>query len=438
MIVDIHAHFVPRGYLDAIREEGGPHGASLRVEPGGDVTIMVAGRPFGPITRHYWDTAARLADMDAAGVDVQVVSLQPPMLYWAPPETAAGLARLVNDEIVRAVKEADGRLQGLATLPLQDVPAAVAETERSVRELALRGVYIGTHVRGVDLDDPRFDPLWAKCQELDIPVFTHPIDVLGGARVSGYHLHNLIGNPTDTTVAAMRLIFGGVLDRFPRLQVCLDFARILHRRTGAPGKFVFAGFAPRANHLRRHFHVALHAQVPLQNERLVAAVRAGRDARGPRRQSVGLAVPVKGKKAARIAKPGARLLAVGNVHPAPADFLRRVGADRTAQGPGHQLSAEAMPEHRHTRVHRSADQPQHPGNPGQIVVDAHRAAHESESRKFAGGGRHRCTGIDLHQLPVERARFQVCGKIAWAFDRAVAEYGDRLHGRVQYGLRQVY
>jgi len=144
------------------------------------------------------------------------------MLYWAPPETAAGLARLVNDEIVRAVKEADGRLQGLATLPLQDVPAAVAETERSVRELALRGVYIGTHVRGVDLDDPRFDPLWAKCQELDIPVFTHPIDVLGGARVSGYHLHNLIGNPTDTTVAAMRLIFGGVFERFPRLKVVLS------------------------------------------------------------------------------------------------------------------------------------------------------------------------------------------------------------------------
>ena len=221
MIVDIHAHFVPRGYLDAIESEGGRHGATLRAEAGGEVTIVVGGRPFGPITRHYWDTEARLADMDAAGVDMQVVSLNPPMVTWAPPEAGARLARLVNDEMAKAVRGSKGRLHGLATLPMQDVPAAVAEAERAVKELGLKGVYIGTHVRGVDLDDARFDPFYAACQGLDVPVFLHPIDVLGGTRVAGYHLHNLIGNPTDTAVAAERLIFGGVFARFPGLKVVL-------------------------------------------------------------------------------------------------------------------------------------------------------------------------------------------------------------------------
>ncbi len=221
MIIDIHAHFVPQGYLEAIRAEGAAHGATLREGPGGDVTIVVAGRPFGPITRHYWDLAARLADMDAAGVDVQVVSLNPPMVTWAPPEAGERLARLVNDEMAKAVRESRGRLQGLATLPMQDVPAAVAETERVVKELGLKGVYIGTHVLGVDLDDPRFDPFFGACQRLEIPVFLHPIDVLGGGRVAGYHLHNLIGNPTETAVAAERLIFGGVFARFPGLKVVL-------------------------------------------------------------------------------------------------------------------------------------------------------------------------------------------------------------------------
>lgn len=221
MVVDIHAHFVPRGYLEAIRREGPAYGATLREEPGGDVTILVGGRPFGPITRHYWDTEARLADMDAAGVDVQAVSLNPPMVTWAPPEVGIALARLVNDEMAKGVGASRGRLQGLATLPMQDVPAAGAETERAVRELGLKGVYIGTHVGGVDLDDPRFDPLYARWQDLDVPVFLHPIEVLGGPRVGAYHLHNLIGNPTDTTVAAERLIFGGVFARFPRLKVVL-------------------------------------------------------------------------------------------------------------------------------------------------------------------------------------------------------------------------
>lgn len=223
MIIDLHAHYVPQGFLEAIEKEGEPYGASLRRD-GGDPTIVVAGRPYGPITRHYYETKARLADMDRAGVDMQVLSLNPPMVYWANAVLGTRLARLYNDELAATVTARADRLAGLATVPLQDVPAAVAELERSVQQLRLRGVYIGSNVCGKDLDHPDLRPFFARAEALRAPVFIHPIDVVGGERVRAYYLFNGLGNPFDTAVAGARLIFGGVLDRFPRLQVCLAHA----------------------------------------------------------------------------------------------------------------------------------------------------------------------------------------------------------------------
>lgn len=223
MIIDVHAHYVPRSFLEAIEKEGAPYGASLRRD-GGNPTILLAGRPYGPITRHYYETKPRLAEMDKAGVDMQVLSLNPPMVYWADAGLGTRLARLYNDELAAAVAGRPDRLAGLATVPLQDVPAAVAELERAIRQLGLRGVYIGSNVCGKELDHPDLLPFFAQAEALRAPVFIHPIDVLGGERLGSYYLHNGLGNPFDTAVAAARLIFGGILDRFPRLQVCLAHA----------------------------------------------------------------------------------------------------------------------------------------------------------------------------------------------------------------------
>lgn len=223
MIIDVHAHYVPRSFLEAIEKEGAPYGASLRRD-GGNPTILLAGRPYGPITRHYYETKPRLAEMDKAGVDMQVLSLNPPMVYWADAGLGTRLARLYNDELAATVAGRPDRLAGLATVPLQDVPAAVAELERAIRQLGLRGVYIGSNVCGKELDHPDLLPFFAQAEALRAPVFIHPIDVLGGERLGSYYLHNGLGNPFDTAVAAARLIFGGILDRFPRLQVCLAHA----------------------------------------------------------------------------------------------------------------------------------------------------------------------------------------------------------------------
>jgi aminocarboxymuconate-semialdehyde decarboxylase len=145
-------------------------------------------------------------------------------VYWADADLGLRLARVVNDAIAEAVRTHRDRLVGLATLPLQAAEAAVAEVSRAVRELGLRGVYLGTNVRGVDLDEAGFTPVFARIAELGVPVFLHPLNVLGGGRVGAYYLHNLLGNPFDTAVAAARLVYGGVLDRFPTLRVCLPHA----------------------------------------------------------------------------------------------------------------------------------------------------------------------------------------------------------------------
>jgi aminocarboxymuconate-semialdehyde decarboxylase len=116
------------------------------------------------------------------------------------------------------------RFVALATLPMQSPRRAVDELDRAVRLPGVRGVYLGTNVNGRELDDPAFLPVWERIDELELPVFLHPLNVVGAERLGAYYLANLLGNPYDTGIAAARLIFGGVLDRFPKLSVCLPHA----------------------------------------------------------------------------------------------------------------------------------------------------------------------------------------------------------------------
>src|SRR5256885_16931088 len=125
MVIDLHAHFVPRAFLEAIEKEGGPYDASVRRD-GKDPTILVGGRPYGPITRHYFETRPRIAEMDRTGVDVQVLSLCPPMVYWADAALGVRLARTFNDELAAAIADEPDRLAGLAPGPLQDLAAGSA------------------------------------------------------------------------------------------------------------------------------------------------------------------------------------------------------------------------------------------------------------------------------------------------------------------------
>jgi aminocarboxymuconate-semialdehyde decarboxylase len=221
--IDIHAHFVPEEYLRLIETEGGPYGLRLRHGPNGPL-ILIGQVPIGPITPHYYDLKVRLRSMDRQKVASHALSLMPPMVYWGDGALGSRLARVVNDAMAEAGRARPDRFVFFAALPMQDPAAAVAEAERAVTELGCRGIYLGTNISGKELTDPSFLPVFERIDALRVPIFLHPLNVIGARRLTSYYLHNLLGNPFDTAVAAANMIFSGFLDRFPKLDICLPHA----------------------------------------------------------------------------------------------------------------------------------------------------------------------------------------------------------------------
>jgi len=220
--IDIHTHILTEGMIAALQREVpkiAPHMKSIDAD---SALLEVAGTPYRPFPRGGWDLERRFSEMDAAEVDVQVLSAAPQTyLYDQDVSLGAACASLQNDEIARIVKAHPDRFRGIATLPLQAPQRAADELRRAVRTLGFRGAMIGSNVQGKNLDDPALEPLWATAAELGTLILIHPYNVAGADRLRSYYLNNLIGNPLDTTIAAACLVFGGVLERHPKLKVLL-------------------------------------------------------------------------------------------------------------------------------------------------------------------------------------------------------------------------
>ena len=163
--------------------------------------------------------ARRLADLDAIGVDRQVISPVPVHRYWAEPELAGQLTTVVNEAIAAHCAAGRGRLIGFGTLPLQHPRLAVRELSRAVGDLGLRGVSVGAFVDGRELADPAFDPVWAAAAGLGAVVFIHPWGCSLGPRLGANYLGGTFGQPAETALALSHLIFGGTLDRHPSLKL---------------------------------------------------------------------------------------------------------------------------------------------------------------------------------------------------------------------------
>ncbi len=214
MAIDLHAHLAPRAALERLGWLA-QEGTNLRLRVGAGWQLV----PPALI-----DPQVLLADADAAGIGMRVVSLPPFLLrHDLPPADGAAYSRAMNDGLAALAAASGGRVRFLATVALQDPPAAVAELRRAVAELDGLGAVIATNVAGcLELDDPTLESFWEAAESLGALVFIHPHDVAGAARMPRYHLRNLIGNPLETALAGAALIFGGVLDRHPDLRILLS------------------------------------------------------------------------------------------------------------------------------------------------------------------------------------------------------------------------
>jgi aminocarboxymuconate-semialdehyde decarboxylase len=168
------------------------------------------------------DPQKKIRDMDEKGIGLNVLSSTPfGFFYEVDDDLAIELARFQNDQLSEWVKKYPDRFAAMATLPLQVPDQALKELERAIKTLGLRGVEIGSHVSNRELGDEAFWPIYKALEDLDVPIFIHPHHVAGLDRLQDFYLSNLIGNPLDTTIAAARLIFSGVLEKFPKLKVVL-------------------------------------------------------------------------------------------------------------------------------------------------------------------------------------------------------------------------
>lgn len=221
MVIDIHNHVATPACQTLVEGLASPLDDPFTFFSGAETKAYNAAH-FAELAPKLTDPVRRLEDMDRMGVDRQVLSVAPPQLYyWTDPALGRRLARLQNDHLAELVAKHPDRFSGLATVPLQDVDAAVAELDFAVGELGLSGVEICTNVNGLDLDDRRFRPFFARAADLGVVVLIHPHGFTHGQRLMDYYLTNVIGNPLESTIATTRLIHGGVLEELPDLRLCV-------------------------------------------------------------------------------------------------------------------------------------------------------------------------------------------------------------------------
>jgi aminocarboxymuconate-semialdehyde decarboxylase len=242
--VDCDSHILPEDAFDEVPVEFRDEGPRIVTDAQGNSCVVYPARqrnipeyarsipnPFNPRPRSSGnDPEVRIADMSKADIDVQVLVPSNGSFYYdVEPRLAHAVCRSYNNAVSRIVRRYPGKFFGLATVPLQEPRLAVLELERAVRELGLHGPVCYTSVNDKDLDAPELWTFYEKAEELDVPIIVHPVNtgpMVGGWRMTrhyatrGYGFWSALGNAMENSIALANLMFGGVLDAFPRLRFC--------------------------------------------------------------------------------------------------------------------------------------------------------------------------------------------------------------------------
>jgi aminocarboxymuconate-semialdehyde decarboxylase len=205
---DLHTHYYPEAFFRLIEDVGGAF--SFGTDPTGRTIIRYRGSRFFGITPPMTDPARRLEDMDRVGIDVEVLSLSTPNVYFAPPERQSEVARLVNDAYADLAARHPTRFKGFASIPMDDPDAALRELERTQGDLRMNGVIVLSNINGRALTDPRYRPFFEECDRRRVCVFIHPMIPASAEPFAEYVLGPIIGFPFDTTLAVARLCYAGV------------------------------------------------------------------------------------------------------------------------------------------------------------------------------------------------------------------------------------
>jgi aminocarboxymuconate-semialdehyde decarboxylase len=217
-IVDVHTHMFTRRWLELLRASGHPYGVVVR--PDGRDEIYRGRTPVVFPQPGHFDYDIRLATMDQAGIDVSIVSLTCPNVYWGTEATSVEAARESNDSMADAERAYPGRIRWFTSLPWQYPTRAVEELARTSDQGAA-GVMVLANVAGRSLTEPFFEPIWAEIDRRALPVLVHPGEPPGAdlMDMGSYDLSWSVGFMFDTTLAITRMVFDGFLDQFPNLKL---------------------------------------------------------------------------------------------------------------------------------------------------------------------------------------------------------------------------
>jgi len=225
--IDFHCHFYPEEYLRRLEASQG----DVRIEKNdkGERIILSMGAKAGPVTEDFFDIEVRLDKIKQNRIDMQVLTTPHPGIDRFTPDESAEMSRIINDGLAKVVKKYPGNFQALAMLPLIDTKFALAELERAIFELGLKGICMLTNVAGQTLDSAFLFPIYERAQELRVPIFIHPTTPVGAQVMKEWRLAIILGFEFDIMLSATRLAYAGVLESFPEL----DFV-IAHLGAGIP------------------------------------------------------------------------------------------------------------------------------------------------------------------------------------------------------------